>query len=127
MKLTDLINFFAGLISPSKFVGAISDEVDTYKKASEKIGSSMDVVFEDNGGILEIGAPELSVLCKAFLTTELNQWDVCYICDALLMSEYVNFKNDGIRNAIEEMTDPDINGELTEARVRDVLETVLGL
>jgi hypothetical protein len=54
----------------------------------------------------------------------LSKWDVYYLSDAIALSEHVMFTSEQAREAIEEMTDPEVNGDLTIGRAVKILESL---
>lgn len=124
MRLTDIVNYFSGSISGEEFSEIIRDEVKRYKMESGRIGGSMWVELLEDNGYVCVGLPELKKLCMSFLNKELSDWQIYYMCDAILMSKHINICDNFIKEAIEEMTDPDVNGELTEIRVKDILNKI---
>ena len=122
MRLTDVTNFFKGNLSPIDFGELIKPEVRTYKEALSKGGSSTHVLLtEDDNNDFDVGVDELKRLCNAYLEALFDKWQVYYICDAILLSNRFSFKNENVREAIETMTDPEINGDITVDRIREIL------
>jgi hypothetical protein len=60
-------------------------------------------------------------LCRAFLNRELNQEEIAYIVDAMLLSEHVIFESEQLEDLFFSLTDPVANGELTDDVVRSML------
>lgn len=124
MKLSDLIDFIEESIPAAEFARLINAEVDTYKKVCEKTGSSAEVLLHGNTKQkLEIGKDKLCIICRLYLGNILTEWDVYYLCDVLLLAEQISFLSEDIREAIEGMTDPMVNGKLTRERVTSIFET----
>ncbi len=124
MNLSDLINFLGESMSAEEFARVINSEVDVYKKTCSKIGASAEVFLHSNTNQkVEIDKEKLCTICRSYLNNTLTEWDISYICDALLLAEQTSFMSEDIRETIEEMTDPAVNGELTRDRAANILET----
>jgi len=124
MNLSNLMSFFEESMSAEEFAQIINNEVDIYKKACSKVGASAEVMFFDNANQkIEIDKKRLLLICCSYLNDALTEWDIYYICDALLLSEQIIFLSEDIREAIEEMTDPTVNGELTKERAANIGKT----
>ena len=92
MKVSDLINFLEESISAAEFSRLINTEVDAYKKACEKSGSSAEVLLLGNTKQkIGIGKDNLCMICRLYLDNILTEWGVYYICDVLLLAEQISF------------------------------------
>jgi hypothetical protein len=96
-------------------------EVKEFTRLSGKKGSSIPVILDEDVKSVTVGKNELRTVCTSFLEGHLDKYFVSYIADALSLSERVSFDNEAIREFFEEMTDPEINGELTKERVMEIL------
>lgn len=120
MKLSLLYDFFKGDKTPRELKDALLDEVTTYGAGLKKKGSSVPIYVTEDVKIF-FGEKELSILGTCYLTHQLTDTEIGYIADALLLSESVEFKDEKVHESLELLTDPEINGALTEKSVRELL------
>lgn len=121
MKLSNIGSMLAGTSSFQDFKQSIFEEVKQYNSLSKIQGESMPVYLTEDVD-LSIGKKELLVLCEGFLNNELSELEINYVADALLLSNKVLFENENISDCIGYLTDPEINGHLTENAIHDILE-----
>jgi hypothetical protein len=127
MKLSDLKYFLSGNLAACELSSLIQDEVAAFRVASLKKGSVMNVVLINDSAEMRFGSTELIILCKAFLEKKIDHWIVSYICDALLMSNTVTFSDDTVRDSVDGMTDPEVNGLITEDKIKKTIATFSNL
>ena len=77
-------------------------------------------------GCLAVGVPEVARICRAFIEGSLGEWHTRYICDALTLSEAVSFSSPAVEEAVESLTDPEINGRLTKETATDLIRDLTG-
>ena len=124
MKLKELSQFLTREISSSQLKLSIAKEVQEYKKATDIIGGSAKVVFRSQNSKLFVGKKDVWRLGRAFISSQLDVWDIYYICDALSMSQDVKFAHEGVEEAVNRMTDPTVNGDLTSERVHEIFQEI---
>ncbi len=120
MKLSNIKSVFLGNMSLDAFKSSMQDEMKEYILLKSKRRSSMPVYLIEDGA-LTIGEKELRVLCEAYLNKDLNEMELNYIADALLLSNKVEFEEDEIADRIGYLTDPEINGHLTDEIVLEIM------
>jgi hypothetical protein len=120
MKLSDLRKFFESEASVDLFRKSIQNELRDYEKGSIQKGRSMPVTLVEDTELL-MKNEFVSKLCLSCLNQELASLEVQYIADAILLSENVAFPTKKLREISESLTDPAVNGLLTEERLRGVL------
>jgi hypothetical protein len=122
MRLTELQDYFSnpGLTGVSRLKELISEEVREHQNLMKKKGASAPVYVIEDCHLSATGT-ELSILCRAFLNRELNQEEIAYIVDAMLLSEHVIFESEQLEDLFFSLTDPVANGELTDDVVRSML------
>lgn len=118
MEFELLYKFLNGLLPPDRFAAEISDEIELFKKAFKKKGTSRPVYLFNKKNDYKISHKEIVTLCNAFLSGHISDWHLYYVCDALLLSEAV--KDEAIFESISSMTDPDVNGEIDKNLVLDI-------
>jgi hypothetical protein len=121
MKLSSLKEYFSEESYYIHLIAEADGEVNDYVKRGKKKGASVPVIVVEDIEELIIGPSELKILCASFLEGHLNISFVNYIADILGLSQRITFTDEIVREFFEEMTDPEINGELTRARVLEIL------
>jgi hypothetical protein len=99
---------------------SISEEVNNYIKQLKKGGASAPIYLEEDID-LTIEHKSLVRICQAYLSKKLTAFEVSYVVDALLMSERTIILNETTKEKLELLTDPEINGELSESEIIDIL------
>lgn len=112
-----------GSMSIDQFRSAISNKIKEYKNSLSVRGKSASIYLTEDIDNLFIGKKELTKLCHAFLNDQLNEFEIAYVTDALLLSEKVMFENEEIREAFELLTDSEVHGALTKGDIHKMLET----
>ncbi len=90
-----------------------------------KKGTSVPIYFDPGNMEIVVGAKEATKMCDGFLDGHFSEWDVNYICDALTLSEAISFSDETIREIIESMTDPEINGQINIEIVKNLKDVIL--
>jgi hypothetical protein len=126
MELSKLHDFLEGKLTASEFSKEIKNEVAEYKEALKILGKSSPIYLNEDIQI-EIGKTELGKLCQVFLSKKLNEYEISYITDALLLSNNIIFESEQIEELLELLTDPEINGTLTNEKVEEILAQVKSL
>jgi cellobiose-specific phosphotransferase system component IIB len=120
MKLSQIKEFFNEIITPFALKGSISNEMENVKASSAKKGGSTSIfLVEDISLIVE--KSNIAILCQAYINSDLSEFEICYIVDALLLSSKVKFESEGLMELAETLTDPSVNGKLTKERVIEIL------
>lgn len=123
MKLSQIRDYLAGVVSFEQLRETIKQEIAEYSLQLKMKGGSIPVnVIEDIQ--LSFGEKELLTLGNSFLDQDLAALEIGYIADALLLSNQVEFKNENVKEALEQLTDPEINGAITESSVREILHDI---
>jgi hypothetical protein len=103
-----------------EFRTKIHEEIEQYKSGFKEVGRNIPV-FRNEDAELNFGENELKILCIAYIRDELDEIEVNYIADALLLSNRVIIENENIADRLGYLTDPEINGHLTKNIVQDFL------
>lgn len=121
MKLSELKRALLGLFPIDTFESTIDKEVNNYKSSLKIKGTSTPIyLIEDDR--LFVGKNELKKLCSLYLSGGLSEGHLNYIVDAILLSNNVDFENEDIKEQIELLTDPEINGSLSPETVNQILD-----
>lgn len=123
MKLTLLHKLFKSKISIDEFKSIIQSEIEQYEKHQRNRGTSV-LVNVDEDYTLNFGKTDLQLLYGYYLDDRLTNFEVSYIVDCLTLSESVYFDSPEILHLLEEITDPEINGEITKEKVLLILNAL---
>ncbi len=122
MNAVSLIEFLSGRLLPENFCKQIDDEVRKYKDSYKVRGSSIPIFLSDNVEKFIITKNEVIRICDTFLIGILSNWHVYYICDAIQLSTELLIENERLAGLISSMTDPEVNGDLTDETVNEIKE-----
>jgi hypothetical protein len=123
MKLSVLREYFEGTRNSDSLKDELKGNIAEYSERLKKRGSSVPIhLIQDTK--LSFGEKELSMLATSFLTGGLTSLELGYIADALLLSDQVDFKSEKVMDALEQLTDAEVNGEITETSVREMLHDI---
>ena len=124
MDIILLVDFFNRRLSAVEFSSLIGEEVNKYKEGYKTKGSTIPVYLSGNSEATVFTNDMVLTICDAFLNGTFSQWHVYYICDAILMSDSLLVKSEGLEEIVSSMTDPEINGELTDETVNEIKQQV---
>lgn len=128
MTARQLNQFLKGEIEILIFKNSIQQEVSNYEKLSYKTGSTRNIHLEENE-IITISKKGLNHLLKETINHRLSNIELAYICDALTLTENIDYENENLQEIIYELADPEINGgyktkdELIELSKKIILQT----
>ncbi len=129
MKLSVINSFLTQATPYSALKKKMEEEVAVYNKLRLKKGARATVIVDEDAE-LQITVEHLEILCKTYLKGEIENHEMYFIVDALLLSEYnsegksVSFANEDLREKFDCLTDPDLNyGELTPDIVTAILKS----
>lgn len=123
MKLSELRAFLDDKMSVDTFKALILPEVDEYQKRRLAKGGSIPITVINDAEMVA-SARDVSRVCEAYIQGGLNDTELAYISDALLLSNFaqdVAFLGKGLRDVLGQLTDPEINGPLDKEKVVDLL------
>lgn len=123
MKLSLIKQALQKEISVEKFKKAIKPELREYHLKANKKGASIFVRSEDDCDYY-FTSTDLLQLCKFYIDGNLDETDLSFIADALTMSTSVIFEHDELREFLEEITDPEINGEISRERILGIIQSI---
>lgn len=122
MKLSEIHQLVNQEITPTEFLESNTSDLKEFEKRLKKRGSIVPIrVDEDIEYVFK--SENLGFLCKSFLSKSLSPIAISYIVDVLTLSDFVEFE-DEVADQIVLLTDPEINGELTEETVTEILEGI---
>ena len=122
MKLSDIKTLFEQQTSLNLFKEKIGQEVAEYKNRSCKRGGSNPIYLDEDVQLLQIINDDIKFLSKTFLEGSINEWELNYIAEGLLLSEKVSYENDKIEEALLNMADPEFFILDTKDLMKDILK-----
>ncbi len=123
MKLSVIREYLEGARTSDALKNELKEDIVEYGARLKKRGGTVPIhLIQDTR--ISFGQKELSILAASFLAEHLTSLELGYIADALLLSDHVEFKSEKIFEALEQLTDAEINGEITESSVRGILNDI---
>jgi hypothetical protein len=123
MKLSLIKHVLQKEISVEKFKKAIKPELREYYLKANKKGTSIFIKSEDDCDYYFTNT-DLLQLCRFYIDGNLDETDLSFMSDALTMSGSVIFEHDELREFLEEITDPEINGEISRERILGIMQNI---
>ena len=123
MKLSLLHKMLRNKVNIEEFKVDIQVEVREYSRKLRQRGNSASIKIDEDSN-LYFGKNDLLQLCKYYLDNSLSDIDISYIADCLTLSDSVSFENDELRELLEGITDPEVNGQVTKKRILSIIATV---
>lgn len=124
MNLSDISSFFADKLNVLQFKSIISPDVMNYEKALLKIGGSSPVYLTEDLAVLKVGIKDVKRLCENYLIGVLNEHEVNYIAEALLLSDKIVFENDLVEEALLALTDVDYFKNVSSQYIQSILKNI---
>ena len=125
VKLSDIRKLVGGEISAPKFLERNAAPLAERRRIlAQKERGRVIPVRVDEDEDLEIAATDLVTLCRIFIDGAITDLELEYLADVLQLSDRVSFADSKIRDHLDELTDPEINGPLTVARAQAILAAV---
>lgn len=113
MNISSLRRILDGTLPPQELCIMIADEVARYASPRNPIGGSIPIMLQADEDSVHIDCRAIRSLIDAYLGGTLSAAQVAYLCDGILLSDQLGLDSELVRECLEEMTDPEINGELT--------------
>ena len=121
MKLSEINDLLNSKLSLNSFKERNKDEFISFSSLQNKTGSSIPIILEEDISSLEINNSDVLCLCDFYIRGHLNNDELSYIVDALLLSEKVKV-NDESLEILESMTDPSANGRFTTEEAQSIID-----
>ena len=122
VKLSDIGDLVSGRLAAASFCAKYASDfaerrslLDTHKR-----GAIIPVRVDEDTD-LELTRGGLAALCDLFVDGSVNSVQLAYIADALQLAERVTFPDEEVRGYLDLLTDPEINGQFTAARAREII------
>lgn len=109
MKSSNLNRYLKGIFSEDEIKKDIKEEVSSYCKLNEKMGSTNPLYFYEDEEVI-LNNSTVKRLLQETLSGRLSNIELAYICDCLTLGEKVQFTDERSKEIIFEIADPEING-----------------
>ena len=117
MKISELKSFLDCRLTVVELQKLLKTEVVLHTKARTVKGGSCPVyITEDESFIFT--KEHFVVLCSTFFRDELDEYEIAYIADIILMADNIELENEVLEDNVAELTDPEINGKFTKERAQ---------
>lgn len=120
MNLLNLQQFFLGKVSVDEIINEIDAEIDSFRVARSKTGSSSPVYVTNENFQFTLKEKDLEKLCKAYLSGKLNEWHLEYLCNLMELSPAFSTANEKVEEAVFELSSPEINSPITPDSVKRI-------
>ena len=124
MDRTELFNYLEGAISPADLQEKIWKELKTFEYGLLETGRSAEIIYNGDNESILFTAKHLKRLCTDYVNGSVNHIFLSYCADALLLSEHTIYAREPLQEHLEQLTDFEINGLLTDDSVRGILRTL---
>lgn len=124
MLLSAIQAFFNGNTKLYDFKKEIETEIIEYKKNLSKKGGSSPIILNEDLNSLLINKKNVIFLCEAFLNGNLNEWELNYIAEALLLSERIIITDNSVNEALLSITDPEYFKSVNHKYIEEVLNNL---
>jgi hypothetical protein len=124
MNLQKLRDVLRGNESPEILLNEIDREVNDYREAFRKRGSSRPIHATNDNFHFVVGRDEVKKLCSLFLGGTLDQWQLQYLSNAIDLSSSFAIEDDRVRDAIFQLADPEVNLPLNTNNVAALCESL---
>lgn len=125
MKLSDIGDLISGQISPASFRASNADNFTERRNllGANRRGGVVPVRVDEDKEI-ELTGRGLAALCSLLIDGALDAVELAYIADALQLADCVTYQDDGVRDRLDELTDPEVNGPFTVARAEAIVREI---
>lgn len=121
MKLSNIHKLLLGEMSIDNFRTEINEEVNIYKNSLLKKGASATIYLEEDLVKIKIERKDINTICNFFIEGEIDNYQLNYMIEALLLSSHVSFVNENTRNILEDLADPEYGLKLDIEYVKNIV------
>ena len=121
MKLSNIHKILLGEMSIDHFRTEINEEVNIYKNSLLKKGASATIYLEEDLVKIKIERKDINTICNFFIEGEIDNYQLNYMIEALLLSSHVSFVNENTRNILEDLADPEYGLKLDIEYVKNIV------
>lgn len=125
MKLSDISGLISGQIPPAFFRASNAENFTERRNllgANRRCGVIPVRVDEDEE--IEFTGEGLAALCSFFINGALDAVELAYIADALQLADRATYQDDWVRDYLDELTDPMLNGPFTVTRAEAIVREI---
>jgi hypothetical protein len=122
MKLSIVSNFLNKEITSKELKDIIKNEITQYKNKLSIVGGSTPILLFEDLPSLNIDVENINHLCGSYLRAELNEIELNYIAEALILSSKVKFENSRVEDALLMLTEIDYFKLISFSYVNQVRE-----
>jgi hypothetical protein len=125
MKLSDISGLIGGQISPASFRASNAESFTERRSllGANRRGQVVPVRVDEDKDF-ELTARGLAALCSLLINWALDVLELAYIADALQLAYRVTYSDAGVRDFLDELTDPEVNGPFTVARAEAIVREI---
>lgn len=121
MKISDLHQLIKSLDCLISAKVEMAKTLQNNQSLEKKKGVSINIHLDDDFPQVLFTKFDIANLCKAYILDLLNQKELSLLSDMFLLSNSIEFQEEKIREILENMTDPEINGSFTKNDANDIL------
>ncbi|GAB6010445.1 hypothetical protein [Dysgonomonas reticulitermitis] len=121
MKLSTINNWLCGNISSVEIKAMLEPILKEHQKKLKTKGTSIPLFLTEDIHLV-FGNLEFNFLCNSFLMNDINELELSYIAELLLLSSSVYIENEDIEERLEFLCDYDIYGKFSKEDVRRLLK-----
>ena len=122
MDLRNLEKFFLDELSIDKIVEEIDAEVESFREARAKKGSSASVYGTNDNFHFIVREKDIKKLCAMYLRGKLNEWHLEYLSNLVELSLSFLIDNEKTEDAVFELSSPEINFDITPETVKRIYD-----
>jgi hypothetical protein len=123
MKLSIINDWLKGCISSAAIRAIIAPYLEEYLKKMNIKGTSIPLFLTEDIS-LSFGVSEFDFFCNSFLKGDLNELELSYIAELLLLSSFVVISNEKVQEGLDFLCDIDIYRTFTKDEVKAILINV---
>ena len=124
MDLQNLERFFLGRASVNEVVDDIAPEVESFRVARMKKGSTSPVYGANENFHYSVRKQDIKKLCGSYLSGDLNEWHLEYLANLIELSDCFTYENNELADTIFELSSPEINSAITPDVVSRIYESL---
>jgi len=119
MQTSTIKGLLEGSLEPEEFTKRIANELDEFKKPTER-GSSIPIYVTVDTEVY-VDEPAIRRLCNLYIADDLSQSALEYIADAIELSSSIDCSSEYVREVVFVMGDPVANGPFTKDDAKEVI------
>ena len=124
MDMRKLRRFFIKEVGIDDILTEIEPEVDAYGKALAKRGASAPVHGTNGQFTYVVKNYDIQRLCELYLQGKVSELHINYLANLIELSESFKLENDAVREALFELSSPELNGPVNEKSVREIIRNL---